>query len=414
MYLHFYVLGVSAACMLLGFYFRLASFVFAVGFTYVFLIDQCWYQNHYYLVCLLSLLCIFLPAQRALSLDAWRRPTLRSDIAPRWSLHLLRVQIGIPYFFGGLAKINGDWLHGQPMGIWLTSQSEFPRIGRFLTQAWCAYLFSYGGMLFDLLVVPLLLWRRSRWITLLVVIGFHLLNASLFNIGYFPWLMLLATALVFVPPEQIAKLRLWRRNKTVADEATDADQRLAAWQRWSVAALTLYAIVQTVVPLRYLLYPGNPAWTSEASYFAWRMKLHNQRFHISFRAVNPVTGKSSTEDGRYLLTRVQEYKLTHPDMILQLCHALSRDLTSDPERPVEIYVDAKLALNDRPLLTFIDSNVNLAAECRTLGHAQWIVPLEVAESKNVHPPSPPQPPRRRAGRPAPIGIFEDVHVGRSL
>jgi len=145
MYLHFYVLGVSAACMLLGFYFRLASFVFAVGFTYVFLIDQCWYQNHYYLVCLLSLLCIFLPAQRALSLDAWRRPTLRSDIAPRWSLHLLRVQIGIPYFFGGLAKINGDWLHGQPMGIWLTSQSEFPRIGRFLTQAWCAYLFSYGA-----------------------------------------------------------------------------------------------------------------------------------------------------------------------------------------------------------------------------------------------------------------------------
>jgi hypothetical protein len=104
-------------------------------------------------------------------------------------------------FFGGLAKINGDWLHGQPMGIGLTSQSEFPLIGRFLTQAWCAYLFSYGGMLFDLLVVPLLLWRRSRWITLLVVIGFHLLNASLFNIGYFPWLMLLATALVFVPPE---------------------------------------------------------------------------------------------------------------------------------------------------------------------------------------------------------------------
>ena len=28
---------------------------------------------------------------------------------------MLRGQIAIPYVFGGLAKLNGDWLHGQPL-----------------------------------------------------------------------------------------------------------------------------------------------------------------------------------------------------------------------------------------------------------------------------------------------------------
>ena len=61
------------------------------------------------------------------------------------------------------------------------------------------YLISYGGLLFDLLIVPLLLWRRTRPLAFLVALAFHLTNWYLFNIGIFPWLMIAATLLFFPP-----------------------------------------------------------------------------------------------------------------------------------------------------------------------------------------------------------------------
>ena len=64
MYFHFYVLCALGLCIAL----------FAVGYTYFFLIDQAQYQNHYYLICLVSTLMILVPAHRALSLDAQRWP----------------------------------------------------------------------------------------------------------------------------------------------------------------------------------------------------------------------------------------------------------------------------------------------------------------------------------------------------
>src|SRR6185295_3003174 len=121
MYIHFVVLGLAAACVMVGFFYRIAAPVFFLAFTYFFLLDQTRYMNHFYLVCLISFLMWFLPAERAFSVDAWRSREIRSDVVPAWTLWLLRVQVGIPYFFGGIAKLNSDWiLGGEPMRIWLS------------------------------------------------------------------------------------------------------------------------------------------------------------------------------------------------------------------------------------------------------------------------------------------------------
>lgn len=82
MYLHFAALGVLAAFIALGFLYRLSAALFFVGFTYVFLLDQSNFLNHFYLISLVSLLLVFVPAHRAFSLDAWMRPHLRSRTAP--------------------------------------------------------------------------------------------------------------------------------------------------------------------------------------------------------------------------------------------------------------------------------------------------------------------------------------------
>src|SRR5687767_11157820 len=112
MYVHFFVLAVAATCIIIGFCYRTAAAVFFLGFTYVFLLDQARYLNHFYLICLISFLLVFLPANRAVSLDALLSRKIRSDTVPAWALWVLRAQVGIAYFFGGIAKLNSDWLRG--------------------------------------------------------------------------------------------------------------------------------------------------------------------------------------------------------------------------------------------------------------------------------------------------------------
>jgi len=105
----------------------------------------------------LSFLLCIVPAHKMWSLDARCRPQLRADTTPAWTLWLLRAQVAVVYFFGGVAKLNGDWLRGEPMRMWLADRTEFPVIGRFFTEESTVYLFSYGALFNDLLAPALLL-----------------------------------------------------------------------------------------------------------------------------------------------------------------------------------------------------------------------------------------------------------------
>ena len=212
MYLYFYVLGILAVLIALGLFYRVSATLFFLAFTYMFLLEKARYLNHFYLICLVSFLLIFLPTQRAFSLDAWRRSGIRSDTAPAWSLWLLRAQIGIVYFYGGLAKLNSDWLSTGTIQELLASRTDFPIIGPYFTQGWMVSLFSYGGLLLDLLVVPLLLWRKTRLLAFVAATTFHVTNARLFDIVIFPWFMIAATMLFFRPDWPRLLVRFFREN----------------------------------------------------------------------------------------------------------------------------------------------------------------------------------------------------------
>ena len=196
----FAVLGALAVCIALGLFYRVAAALFFVAFTYTFLLEQARYLNHFYLVCLLSFLLAIVPAHRVWSVDAALSKPRWRETVPTWSLWLLRAQIGAVFFFAGVAKLNGDWLHGEPLRMWLAARTDFAIIGRFFTEEWAPWLFSYGGLLFDLAVIPLLIWPRTRPLAFLAAVGFHMTNQQLFSIGIFPFLAL-GTALLFFPPD---------------------------------------------------------------------------------------------------------------------------------------------------------------------------------------------------------------------
>lgn len=131
MYIHWGVLGTLAVFIATGFLYRVSVVLFFLAFTYSFLLDQALYLNHLYLVCLFSFLLIFMPANRALSIDSWLRPRIRSQTTPAWTMWLLRLQIGVVYFYGGVAKISPDWLRCEPMRSWMARNTDLPVVADF-------------------------------------------------------------------------------------------------------------------------------------------------------------------------------------------------------------------------------------------------------------------------------------------
>ena len=385
MYIHFSVIGIAAICISLGFFYRIASAIFFFGFTYVFLLDQTRYLNHFYLVSLVSFILMFLPAQRAFSVDALIRPTIRSDAVPTWTLWLLRFQIGVAYFFGGIAKINHDWLvGGEPMRTWLGPLMKLPAIGRFFQAEWVVYSFVYSGLLLDLCVVPLLLWRRTRPFAYAAAVGFNIINALIFNIGIFPWFMLGAT-LVFFPPDLFRRFaRAFLNPGAALRETNDAEQsraqtfipQLRSWQKVVAAVLIAFVVFQLLMPLRHYLYPGNVSWTEEGHNFSWHMKLRTKRGEALFTITHPPTGQTWTTDAHEHLEWRQIMKMaTKPYMILQYSHYLAELKRREGYEGVEVRAHVTSTLNGRKPQLLVDPTVDLAKVDASLRPAGWIVPL---------------------------------------
>lgn len=380
MFLHFYFLGFLSACILVGFCYRLAATLFFFAFTYVFLLDQTQHLNHFYLVCLVSFLLIFIPAHRAFSVDALLNPKLRSDTAPAWTLWLLRGQIGIAYFYGGVAKIGYDWLHGEPMRTWLADRTDFPLIGSYFHEEWVVYVFVLGGLLLDLFVVPGLLWKRTRWFAFGAAVAFHLLNAKLFSIGIFPWFMLCAT-LLFFPPDSPRRVWRWMTRKPADLSLAEPLPDTGPWtppQKVITTLLGLYLAFQVLMPLRHHLYPGNVNWTEEGHRFSWHMKLRSKDSEALFLVTDLSNGHiMEVYPQEYLNDRQCGKMSTRPDMIIQFVHYLVTQMRLQGYEKVEIRARVMASLNGRKPQLLIDPKVDLAREKRSLAHAKWILPLTV-------------------------------------
>lgn len=377
MYIHFAVLGLAALCVTIGLCYRVAALVFFVGISHVFLLEQGCYLNHMYLIALISFLMIFVPAHQAGSVDAWLRPQLRSQTAPAWALWLLRIQIGIPYFYGGLAKLNTDWLRGEPLRGWLVELEQLPLVGPVVSYETVVYFFSYGGLLFDLLVVPALLWRKTRPFAFAVALAFHLTNYFVFSIGMFPWVMMAAT-LIFFPPDWPRRLGNRARARlglsmSPAPPLAAAPLRLARSQVVTLGLVATYVAWQLLFPLRHWLYPGDVAWTEEGHKFAWRMKLRSKNGSVDFYATNPDTGNTWRLDAKRRLTWWQLDEMCgRPEMILQFAHVLADELRKKGKPRIEIRAVARVSLNDRSRQLLIFPDVDLAAVQPSLLPARWI------------------------------------------
>jgi hypothetical protein len=296
---------------------------------------------------------------------------------------MLRFQMGTVYFFAGIAKITPDWLQGEPMRTWLAQNTQFPIIGRFFRELWVVYIFSYGSLLFDLLVVPFLLWPRTRIAAFCIAIVFHLLNAQLFPIDVFPWLAIVATTLFLSPSWPRHILSAFGRR---GDLSPKYRNETALSQHKPIVILTLlaiYAAIQIFLPLRHFLYRGGIEWFYSEQRFSWRMMIQSHQTRAYFYVTDPNSGGTIQVDPREYLESWEVDKMAwRPDMILQFAHYLASVLLRSGPQPLKVEARVLASLNGRKPQLIIDPNVDLAAQSRTWGRPPWLLEIHEPLPKN--------------------------------
>ena len=366
-----YLMAAAAVLLVLGLFYRAAAITVFIIFTYQFLLEATRYLNHFYAICLFAFLLCFIPAANVWSLDNVLKrsgPTL----VPTWSVWILRFQVGVLYVFGGLAKLQSDWIAGQPIVSWMGRRADQPLVKFFLDRGWEVPFFAWGGLAIDLLVVPALLWRPTRYYAFAMAVIFHLLNAYLFNIGIFPWMMIGLTTIFFIAewPRKLVPAFMRRGDP----HAAGSTQLSFALRGAAFGILSAFVVLQLLWPARAALYPGNVLWTEEAANFSWRMMLREKKGEARMIVVADQKVDTVQFDDMLRVWQVQPVA-TRPFLTLQFAHFLADHYRRQGYADVKVYADSWMAMNGRPRQQMIDPRIDLAAEPKSALPARWILPL---------------------------------------
>ncbi len=376
MYFYYGAMAFLGLLVMVGWHYRASITAFTFLWWGAYLMQKSSYNNHYYLLLVLCFLMLLVPAHAYASLDAKRNPALRSLSCPRWCLLLFVAQMGIVYTYAAIAKLNPDWLAGTPVSIWFSAKRHFYLIGELLQQAWFQKLVVYGGIFFDLFIVPLLLWRRTRRWAFLLAIFFHGFNSAVFHIGIFPYLAL-ALCVFFFPPETIRRTLLRRKPPLAVPQAPAPALRTG--EKLLFSLLALHFILQVALPMRQWWFPGNTNWTEEGHRMSWHMMLRSKSGYAKYKVI--ADGKVFWEYPEKHLTPKQTSTVaTRPDLIWQYSQFLARHYQKLGYAEVKVFAHTNVSLNKRPFQLLVDSTVNLAAvPWRPHTSSRWLVPLREEE-----------------------------------
>ncbi len=379
-YVLFIICAISALCVAIGLKYRIAIITFFLSFTYIELIDKTTYLNHYYFISILSFLMIFLPANASFSLDNSLRKVTYKNI-PKWTIDSVKLLLGIVYFYAGLAKINSDWLFkAMPLKIWLPSKYDLPLIGNNLMQQdWFHYAMSWSGMLYDLSIPFLLVYRRTRIFAFVLVVFFHVFTGVLFPIGMFPYIMIIGTLIFFDAKFHHKVINLLKRvlpkiKSPLSSEAFLPDSKIR--KQMVIPVIIFFFVLQVLIPFRYLLYPNELFWSEEGYRFSWRVMLMEKAGLTTFKIVNGETGAFFYVRNSDFLTSFQEKQMGfQPDFILEYAHYLGDHFSAQGHENVEVYAESYVALNGRPSQEYIDKSVDLYKQRESFKPKTWILPF---------------------------------------
>ncbi|MBO9700170.1 MAG: HTTM domain-containing protein [Sporocytophaga sp.] len=370
MYFYYATMALLGLAIASGLFYRLSSVLFAFMWWGSYLMQKAHYNNHYYLMLLLAFLLIFIPSHKRLSLDVKIGMVTEEKTCSAWCHYILVFQISIVFIFAGIAKVNPDWLAMKPLSYKFDECSSWPTVGALFRSDLMKYLIFYGGLCFDLFIVPLLLWSKTRKYAVVLAIFFNLFNAIVFQVGTFPFLMIGALVLYF-PPSAITQILFNTHTENISSLKVEEKGTAIAY------ILMVYALIQIYLPLRHWHYEGDVNWNEEGYSMAWRMMLNSKHGDLSF-IIKDAKGRMLMHDYPQNKISIGQYNsmCSDPDMIWQYVQYLKQEMEEKGEKSVQIFADSHLSLNGRDLEVFIDPKADLAqVTWHHFKHSDWIIPL---------------------------------------
>ncbi|MFS4417991.1 HTTM domain-containing protein [Maribacter sp. 2307ULW6-5] len=370
MYLYFAVMGLLGVFIAVGYRYRASIVAFTLLWTGVYLMQKTAYNNHYYLLVLVSLLMCFFPAHASHSVDAKKKPTLRSNTMHSYVKWIVVLQLLIVYVYASVAKLYGDWLDFGMIEILMRPRANYPVLGPLLQEPWAHKIIGTVGILFDLLIVPALLWKPTRRFAFICSIFFHLFNSVVFHIGIFPYLSL-AFCVFFFEPRTLRNV-FFKKSASLTDQKV----QVPSYHKGFVVVLSLYFAVQFLLPLRHHVLQGDVLWTEEGHRLSWRMMLRSRQGKGTFLVVPKNSADTLViAPGQYLTKNQQRKVFAYPDFAWQFAQFLKREHAKEGKE-VSVYLkNSKVSINGRPYAPFIDSKTDLAnTPWDPWRHHDWILP----------------------------------------
>ncbi len=367
LYIHFGIVILASIMVALGWFYRTALTVFIFGFLGIQLFDASNYLNHYYLVLCVSIVLLCLPANAAWSVDTRQRRATEQSTYARWGLWLLRFQVALVYIFAAVAKLGTDWLnHAQPLSIWLSARQDLPIIGTWLASPYTAYAMSWGGLIYDASIVFFLLWRRTRSVAYIAVLGFHGMTFLLFDIGMFPIIMVGLTTIFFDPtyPRKIFKF----------NDRTSSPPQQTPMRTSTMWLLCFWCLFHVLFPLRQHLSDSNVLWSEHGMRYSWRVMVREKMGSVTYLVKRTTDGRTwEVNPSKYLEPRQLSEMSGQPEMIRQLAFHIKDDFETRHHTSVEVSARVLVSLNGRPPALLIDPNIDLTST--SANNTEWLLSM---------------------------------------
>jgi hypothetical protein len=282
---------------------------------------------------------------------------------------MIVVQVFIVFTYGSVAKWYPDWINGTAPSIFMKSKINYWLIGGMLQETWVHYSIAYFGIIFDLLIIPMLLWKPTRLLGFYLSLFFHLFNSVVFQVGIFPY-MSIAFALFFFTSESIQKLF-----RLPPEIYTNNEVTIPKYKNILIICSAVYFIIQIGLPLRHWAIADDVLWTEEGHRMSWRMMLRSKSGNIMIYIEDKETKEREYYDFRKTLSKKQARSLpTKPDLIWQLSQKIKKE-QKEKGKDIAIYVKSNVSVNGGPYFPFIHPDIDIAAqEWKPFSHLDWILP----------------------------------------
>ncbi|MDO5510319.1 MAG: HTTM domain-containing protein [Weeksellaceae bacterium] len=378
MYAIYAIMGALGVLIMLGAFYKAAAWSFFLLWGLTYFMQKSHYNNHYYLLWVVALLMAIVPAHRYMSIDSNFNARLRSMITERWTINIFKIQIFFVYFFAAVAKLYPGWYEHRFLQIRMASSAQWFRdkmnldwFADFITQPSIIQFLTWGGIFFDFLIVPLLLFKPTRKIAFLAAAIFHIFNSITLQIGIFPYFAL-ALCIFFFDNDEVRNWFLpWKGRFALNDSELVKPVRRA----WIQGFILIFIAIQLYLPLRHWLIPGDVLWTEEGHRKAWRMMLRSKTGMANFVVVTPDGESRYIQPGDYLRPHQIPGLYTKPDHMWQFAQKIKQDFSQKGQQEVQVYVkNSMVSINGGPMHPFINDSVDLAnTKWRYFGQQSWIL-----------------------------------------